>query len=268
MFNYYLYNNSYENATVDDLELNLKVLNAIAVDEKRDYDSFLMHQSLWSVNTSVGAFGDIIFSQLPDQQFSIQIIPRLLQFINNIENPINSLDEFDQLYRLYNAFYGISFREVENSRHINSKERYQEFQDNSLKTINAESLWGHRDTIFKRTVLCPQVEKDLGKIGETYTAQILARLLELDRYVTDLWEAGEFDYRDANKKTSLRMSPESDKTMSQDKLRKMRNFKMPDGTIECFELHIKTGDLRFHFFPKDKTVFIGYIGPHLKTADN
>jgi hypothetical protein len=40
---------------------------------------------------------------------------------------------------------------------------------------------------------------------------------------------------------------------------------MPDGRRECFELHIKTGNLRFHFLPENGRIYIGYIGKHLDT---
>jgi hypothetical protein len=66
-------------------------------------------------------------------------------------------------------------------------------------------------------------------------------------------------------KAALNISPESDKTMSQKKLRNQRIFSMPDGRRECFELHIKSGDLRFHFFPEDGKIYVGYIGEHLET---
>jgi hypothetical protein len=49
-----------------------------------------------------------------------------------------------------------------------------------------------------------------------------------------------------------------------------RIFQMPSGGTEIFELHIKTGDLRFHFYPDNKNfkIFVGYIGPHLNTISN
>ena len=55
--------------------------------------------------------------------------------------------------------------------------------------------------------------------------------------------------------------------MSDPKKKQMRLFKLPNGKTECFELHIKTGDLRFHFFPDNNSlkIYIGYIGTHLPT---
>ena len=51
--------------------------------------------------------------------------------------------------------------------------------------------------------------------------------------------------------------------MNDDKKKVERMFKLPNGRTECFELHIKTGNLRFHFFPENLKIYIGYIGVHL-----
>jgi hypothetical protein len=53
--------------------------------------------------------------------------------------------------------------------------------------------------------------------------------------------------------------------MSQAKYRNQRMFTMPDGRKECFELHIKVGNLRFHLFPENGKIYVGYIGKHLDT---
>ena len=51
--------------------------------------------------------------------------------------------------------------------------------------------------------------------------------------------------------------------MNDIKKKQERMFKLPNGKTECFDLHIKTGDLRFHFLSENLTIFIGYIGKHL-----
>ena len=100
-----------------------------------------------------------------------------------------------------------------------------------------------------------------------YTEQILEKLRILDKYCQDYWIGGSFIYNDANQRVALKISPESDPTMNDAKKKQMRMFKLPNGKTECFELHIKTGDLRFHFFPDNNSlkIYIGYIGTHLPT---
>ena len=51
------------------------------------------------------------------------------------------------------------------------------------------------------------------------------------------------------------------------KLRKKREFHLPDGNLVFFENHIKLSNgFRIHFYPEPQKgiIYIGYIGPHLK----
>jgi len=66
-----------------------------------------------------------------------------------------------------------------------------------------------------------------------------------------------------NENYSLNISPESQPTLR--KFGYQRRFKLPNGTRETFEFHIKTGNLRLHFYPDNNTheIYIGYIGKHL-----
>ena len=64
------------------------------------------------------------------------------------------------------------------------------------------------------------------------------------------------------------MTPESESTMDDPKLREMRRFRSHRGTRELFELHAKFGDSRIHvrLDAKTREVEIGYIGKHLRVA--
>src|SRR5690606_568945 len=108
----------------------------------------------------------------------------------------------------------------------------------------------------------------LNKIGISKSlSQIIDRLRELNNYAKG-WQSGngDFNYKDAIEKTSLRISPESDSTIR--KFGTQRKFSIPDQGKELFDLHIKTGDLRFHFYPDNlnRKVYIGYIGKHLRIS--
>ncbi len=54
--------------------------------------------------------------------------------------------------------------------------------------------------------------------------------------------------------------------MKREKLKNDGMFKLPDGGTECFELHLKLGDIRIHIFPDNFKVYVGYIGTHLPTV--
>jgi len=264
MFNFYLYNKSYEKANAVQIEENLRALNDLVFAERAEEDFFLKNESIWNCNTIDGNFSDVIFSKIHDKQLSQQVIPKLLSAITSISQDFLDLEEFDKYYKIYNAFYGVVFDSPALERYITNKETYSAFKKKYLWDITPKTLWERKEKLFSKLILCPSVEDDLKKIGSKYFSQIVNKLVALDKYVTTKWLVGEFNYRDANYSSSLTISPESKGTM--EKYGNERLFKMPDGTTKYFELHIKTGDLRFHFYPENRKIYIGYIGKHLPTV--
>lgn len=265
MFNFYLLNQSYEGVGVEALQCNLQDLNDLVVCERKGEDSFFKHDSIFEVVTGSGCFADVVFSLIPDKQFAMTVLPKLFQSINTVDNQINTIEEFDECFRMYNGFYGVNFDDKQ-LYNISNKVEYELFHNKCLIDFTPKTFWERRGMLFSAISLCPSVENDIKIIDQKHICQIYERLLELDKYVSTHWNANQFSYTDANSKTSLRISPESDATMKIDKYHDQRMFKLPDGRTECFDLHIKTGDLRFHFFPENQVIYIGYIGKHLDTV--
>jgi hypothetical protein len=265
MFNYYLFNKSYLQADTEKIEKNLRDLNDFVINEKVESDFFLFHDSIWYQETEDGIFSDVVFSKLEDDQFRYTVLPKMFQSLECIDKEILSFEEFDEYYKVYNAFYGVNFSEMDLERCITDKSTYNAFREKNMWEVTPDSLWERRGILFSKIILCDSIQKDIQTIGGTYLNQILIKLKELDKYVCNYWTAGNFNYEDANSKSSLKISPESNKTMQQEKYSNQRMFSLPDGRKECFELHIKTGNLRFHFFPENRIIYIGYIGKHLDT---
>ena len=66
---------------------------------------------------------------------------------------------------------------------------------------------------------------------------------------------------------SFQVSGESQTVRANPKLRREREFWLPRGNQEFFELHVKMSfGYRMHFFPDNETrhIYVGYIGPHLR----
>lgn len=265
MFNYYLLNKSYEKADANSIESNLQDLNDLVISERNDGDFFFKHESIWYAPTADGDFCDVVFGKLEDKQLSMSVLPKMFNAIDSVEEEITTFEEFDNSFQIYNAFYGIQFTELDLTRCITDKASYSKFRKANLWELTPESFWERREILFSRIVLCSSVENDIQMIGGTYLSRILIKLAVLDKYVSKHWTSGNFNYVDANEKAPLIISPESNKTMEQDKYRILRMFSLPDGRRECFELHIKTGKLRFHFFPEGQKIYVGYIGKHLAT---
>lgn len=258
MFNFYLATIGYENASVAELEENFKTLNVIHSAQRKE-EAFLKSDAFWDIETSEGIFCEII-ATFTDGQL-INTVYRLLESISS-EKDFRTLDEIDTHYpQKNNAFWGAQF-EITDERHINTEEKYHSFKKQKIRNITKGiEIWERRSLLFERVVLCPEVETQLKSIG--YTEQILNKLLELDSYCQNYWQQGNFSYKEANERAALNISPESASTMNDIKKKQERMFKLPNGKTECFELHIKTGDLRFHFLSENLTIFIGYIGKHL-----
>ena len=73
----------------------------------------MKHDSIWDIETADGNFSEVIFSKLQDEQLQYTVLPIMFQAINTIEDEILSLDQFDEEYEIYNAFYGINFHDIE-----------------------------------------------------------------------------------------------------------------------------------------------------------
>lgn len=163
----------------------------------------------------------------------------------------------------------INFVEV---RHA-SRPEYMKYHAEWIKKKKRESLkasrdlWERREEFFPHLVLCGSVEQQLTTtigIRSKYFNQIIERLKCLDAFAKD-WTTGSFSDKEL-KRYGLNVSGESEHTMR--RYGRERRFRLPHGGKEFFEKHIKTGDLRFHFYPYEEShrIYVGYIGPHLRTV--
>lgn len=132
-------------------------------------------------------------------------------------------------------------------------------------------FWKKREQMFPFLIMCGVTEGQFCSKGysKKLLSQIISRLESLNN-ICEGWKTkgGEFDYIWANQNFNVRISPESQTTMN--KFSQERRFQLPNGTYEIFELHLKTGNLRFHFFPDNNTqiLYIGYIGKHLQISSD
>jgi hypothetical protein len=127
----------------------------------------------------------------------------------------------------------------------------------------SRDLWEKRAEFFPHLILCGEVEKQLTKLGiqSKYFDQIIDKLKQLNQYAKE-WIEGSYSVQRL-REYGLDVSGESSSTIR--KYGKFRQFRLPNRERKLFEDHIKTGDLRFHFYPDNetKTIYVGYIGKHL-----
>ena len=157
---------------------------------------------------------------------------------------------------------------VRNFSSAENLQAHQKWWDQRQKDALKDSaeLWDKRHEFFSNIELCGEVERQLRQIGVSKEfSQIVDRLRALDRYAAE-WKEGDFSYKNLNATTNVRVSPESNLTLQ--KYGSQRKFVIPGHGKEIFSLHIKTGDLRFHFYADNtaKKIYVGYIGKHLRIA--
>lgn len=129
-----------------------------------------------------------------------------------------------------------------------------------------DKFWETRKEEFPNLIFCSEVKQQLQNINSIKQfKQIIDRLKTLNNYL-NMWTDGDFNYKEVNNNTNLRISPESQSTLK--KFGVQRKFFVENKGKLLFDLHIKTGDLRYHFLPDvdTKKVYIGYIGKHLRIA--
>ncbi|OUD12557.1 hypothetical protein [Thioflexithrix psekupsensis] len=141
------------------------------------------------------------------------------------------------------------------------KSYFEQKKRDSLK--ESKELWQRRAEFFPHLEFLKQVEQQLELCGlSKHFFQIIERLKKLNNYA-EKWkqEGGAYNNKVIE---GLDVTGESVPTLN--KYADERTFRLPNGEKKIFEQHIKTGDLRIHFYPDNQTrkIYVGYIGKHLR----
>lgn len=259
MNNFFLLN---EAITVSDFETFKNGMSELLSIERANEDEFLKHDSIWSLEIITN-----LYSSFGQEE---QVICQFIEQISAITNYVSSEIDFDILYpNDANAFLGIDFStlEIPTLKQIIDSSTFEIFKSHNLSRIDFRSFWEKRKQLFPNLELCGEVKAQISRIGNSpIFNQIIERLKELDEAVK-IWQngTGDFSYKTINREYALRISPETEQTMA--RYGNERIFSLPNHSRQKFELHIKTGDLRFHFYPDNlnRKLYVGYIGKHLNT---
>ena len=156
-------------------------------------------------------------------------------------------------------------------------DRAEEFVDNLARVVHAEPIlrrerarrragssaaevWRQRRDVFPKLLFGPQVERHL-KQHEGLLPQILGKLLALDDSVRK-WDQGPAP------PWATQVTPEATHVINTPKLSRARLFDSERGGRRLFLWHARVGSgYRIHlcFDAEDRSLEIGYVGPHLPT---
>ncbi len=147
---------------------------------------------------------------------------------------------------------------------------YLEEKISSLK--RASDLYSQWRNLFPYLTYCGKVQEQLlgWSASNSVLGQVLESLTALNTFC-EQWNNGSIkEYTHERLRASglnHKISGESESVRKNETLKKERIFWLPDGRKAFFENHIKlTQGYRIHFYPDPslRTIYIGYIGKHLR----
>lgn len=266
MFNYYLLESAFSQVGVARLQANLIELNEAMVSYPSPNDEYFYSNAFWNVVVAQNLVMMQCLYCLPNQQFCRSVLPVMFKKFHMIEQ-INDYAGFCKTFpNGMNAFWGVTFTS-KNAFELSCKTELTQFRYHAaMNKVNHETFKNFKSILFKKIMFCDSAYQYLSSYSSSEFNQIMARLLELDRY-NQSWSHGVFAPSHVTLGSNLRVSYESTTTNNNPRLSAQRWFKLPDGRKEYFEPHIKMGNIRIHFFPDNNnhTIYVGYIGPHLPT---
>ena len=124
---------------------------------------------------------------------------------------------------------------------------------------DATAFWRQREQMFPHLTFGPDVEQQCGALNAGLLSTVINRLMDLDRAAA-AWRDG------ATPSWTCKVTPESDRVMSQPKLREARRFRSVSGRRLIFEWHARFGSggrIHLRFDAGVREVEIGYVGGHL-----
>ncbi len=129
-----------------------------------------------------------------------------------------------------------------------------------------------RETFFPNLTFCGNALGQLNNwsSGTNILDQVKESLTCLNTFCEKLGD-GTYDCytAEALREVGLnhRVSGESETVMNNPRLKRQREFWLPEGRKKVFENHVKlSGGYRLHFYPDNeaKHIYVGHIGPHLR----
>ena len=129
-----------------------------------------------------------------------------------------------------------------------------------LECRSPTDLWRRRGQLFPHLTFGPDVENHLAENAGRLTT-VVNRLADLDTSAAAWRESG-----GAAPPWTCKVTPESESVMNDERLRERRRFRSVSGARDLFEWHARfgsSGRIHLRFEARERTVEIGYVGPHL-----
>jgi len=145
-------------------------------------------------------------------------------------------------------------------------------EQRNLFVKSGRELLENQEQFFPNLTFCGTAHQQLNtwSASKTILEQVKESLSSLNTFC-EKWANGTYQsYRHEFLRDiglNHKVSGESEAVMNDKRLKRQREFWLPEGRKEVFENHVKLSNgYRLHFFPENQTkhIYVGYIGPHLK----
>ena len=133
-----------------------------------------------------------------------------------------------------------------------------------IEQLEPITFWENRNQLFPRLQFGPEVERQIAEVNRAVFSAVVNRIDEIHMSAKD-WDS----IGGAAPPWRCNVTPESEPTMNNRRLREARRFRSSLGSAELFEWHARYGDagrIHLRFDPRNRSVEIGYIGGHLPLA--
>ncbi len=179
---------------------------------------------------------------------------------------VRTLDQDEKIHEMEKEIFNLFSLEV-----------YGKFSPVFLKERNtllkrSHDIYSQWRNLFPYLTYCGKVQEQLlgWSASNSVLGQVLESLTALNTFC-EQWNNGSIkEYTHERLRASglnHKISGESESVRKNETLKKERIFWLPDGRKAFFENHIKlTQGYRIHFYPDPslRTIYIGYIGKHLR----
>lgn len=158
---------------------------------------------------------------------------------------------------------------IPNVSYANNVETFKKYYEQKkeerryIDILSGQDILRCAEEIFPNLVFCESAVQSCKKnVGVSEAGQVYKRLLELQR-------AGESMKGNFDKNVLTKATPESEATLKQ--YSQEHTFQLPDGRTQLFSWHTRytggyAGRIFFYAVPREKIIYIGYIGKKLPTA--
>lgn len=271
MINYFFYPQSFRTAMVEDMVCCLNDLNHAVLNRNEQVETFYYDQNLYALENEKG---EVLYHKICENApFLVRrVLPAMLNHFQYLDNPNIICDDIDNLrnhFPLTCCLFGL-FGATSDCYHIGC---FEEFERQRLclarEILSVDTFESLSPMLFEKLNFTQDALEQLFGLGQAGLERLFAIFEKLSRYCC-CWKNGALQLSVMKSEYGIDVSDESDTVKNNKRLKAQRCFSISKsiGTQYCF-LHVKTGDIRIHFFPDDDCheIYIAYIGKHLDTKN-